>query len=70
MSLYRHDCSECKYKAEDAEVLRVCPDCASDKITNDPPVNEFSDEFIEEEDIQEDFEGKPWYLQETEEEDS
>lgn len=53
--IFRHDCLDCGYKGEDTEKLLVCPDCNGHKITNDPPVKEFSDddEFVKDDDPKE-----------------
>lgn len=56
--IYSHYCHICKYKAEDTEFLKVCPDCSSNGITNDVPVGEISDDFIDEDDIKEDFDNE------------
>lgn len=36
--MYSHCCPECGFKIDDAEILLVCPDCSSDKITNNDPI--------------------------------
>lgn len=59
MPFYRHVCSKCGHESEDQEILRVCPECSCSDITNDIPVNEFSDEFMDEGEILEDF-SEPW----------
>lgn len=39
--IYSHKCPACGFSSEDREILLTCPDCCSDKITNDPPIGNF-----------------------------
>ena len=55
MSFYSHKCPICKYTSEDTEVLKVCPDCSSNRISNDIPIEDISDDFIDEGDPLEEF---------------
>ncbi len=54
-NFYRHTCPICKFSAEDTEILKVCPDCSSNRISNDIPIEDISDDFIDEGDPLEEF---------------
>lgn len=57
--IYQHFCHICKYENQDSEILKVCPDCSSTGITNDIPVYDESDDFIDEGDPKESFPSEP-----------